>query len=402
MATYVFRAIDALGAPARGELEAESKQGVSDQLKSRGLIVVDIADKSKSREINISLFERVKAADLTIMSRQLATMISSGMTILRTLYVLEDQTENKKLRDALVVIRKDVEAGLSLSEALARHPDIFSQLYVSMVAAGEAGGLLESALERVASQLEADDALRRKVKGAMVYPAVVMSFAVLVLVALVAFLVPVFASVFKGFGGDLPPITKFTVALSDLVTHKWYLLIGVTVGVVIAFKRWRKSEMGRRQWDVICLRLPMKIGDIVQKVALARWSRTLSALVTAGVPILQALEVTGKTSGNTVVERVMDDVIASVKSGGTVSAPLQKAKIFPSMVTQMIAVGEETGALDTMLEKVADFYDDQVDTAVKGLTALLEPVMIIVIGGIVGFIVIAMYMPMFKVYDAIK
>jgi type IV pilus assembly protein PilC len=402
MATYVFKAIDLAGTSAKGEVEAPSKQAVADQLKLRGLVVVDISDKAGSKNIDITLFERLKAADLTIASRQLATMVSSGMTLLRALYVLEEQTEAKILKDAIVGVRKDVEAGLLFSDALARHPKVFSPLYVAMVASGESGGRLDEALLRVADQLEKDDALRRQVKSAMMYPAVIISFAGIVLLALVTFLVPVFAKIFEDFGGELPTITKFTVALSDLVVGQWYLLIGGFVGSVVGFRRWKRSSRGRAQWDTLRLRIPFKIGDVVQKIALARWSRTLSSLVASGVPILQAIEITGKTAGNTVVERAMDEVSASVKAGGTLAAPLRQAPVFPMMVAQMVGVGEETGALDTMLAKIAEFYEDEVATAVKGLTSLLEPLMIMIVGGIVGFIVISMYMPMFKVYDQIR
>jgi type IV pilus assembly protein PilC len=402
MATYVFRAIDLAGAASRGEVEADSKQSVADQLKARGLVVVDISAKHRSMELDITLFERVKAADLTILTRQLATMVASGMTLLRALYVLEEQTGSKPLREAIVGVRKDVEAGLLFSAALARSPKVFSPLYVAMVESGETGGRLDEALLRVADQLEKDDSLRRQVKSAMVYPTVIVTFAIIVLLALVAFLVPVFVGVFKQFGGKLPAITQFTVTLSHLVTSQWYLLIGGTAAIVIGFRQWKRSAWGRPQWDRLRLHFPFKIGDVVQKVALARWSRTLSSLISSGVPILQAIEITGKTAGNSVVERAMDDVTQSVKSGGTIAAPLKDAPVFPGMVAQMVGVGEETGALDTMLAKVADFYEDEVAAAIKGLTSLLEPVMIIFIGGIVGFIVVSMYMPLFKVYDAIK
>jgi type IV pilus assembly protein PilC len=402
MATYVFKALDMVGAHAKGEVEAPSKQAVADQLKARGLIVVDIGEKGGSKNLDITLFERLKPADLTVATRQLATMVSSGMTLLRALYVLEEQTDSKPLKEAVVAVRKDVEAGLLFSAALARHPKVFSPLYVAMAEAGETGGRLDEALLRVADQLEKDDALRRQVKSAMVYPSVIFSFAAIVLVALVVFLVPVFAKVFEDFGGELPTITKFTVGLSDLFTQRFYLVIGFVVGSVVGFRRWKKSSWGRPQWDAIRLKFPFKIGPVVQKVALARWSRTLSSLVSSGVPILQAIEITGRTAGNTVVERAMDEVTKSVKSGGTIAAPLREAPVFPLMVAQMVGVGEETGALDTMLSKVADFYEDEVAAAVKGLTSLLEPLMIILVGGIVGFIVISMYMPMFKVYDQIK
>jgi type IV pilus assembly protein PilC len=402
MATFVFRAVDLAGVAARGEVDADTKQAVTDQLKARGLIVLDINAKKGSKEISLEFMERVKARDLTIMTRQLATMVTSGVTILRALYVLEEQTESKLLKRALVQIRKDVEAGLPLSDALARHPKIFSPLYIAMVRSGETGGMLESSLMRTADQLEKEDALRRQVRAAMIYPAVVVSFAVTVLIALVAFIVPVFAKVFKDFGGKLPGLTQFTVGLSNFITGRWYLCIAVVVAVAWSFLAWKKSSWGRPQWDRFRLRIPMRIGEVVQKIALARWSRTLSALTNAGVPILQAIEVTGQTAGNKVVEDAMDNVRESVKRGGTIAAPLKDVAVFPAMVVHMVGVGEETGALDTMLNKIADFYEDEVNAAIKALTSILEPVMIIVIGAIVGFIVISMYLPLFKVYDQIK
>jgi type IV pilus assembly protein PilC len=271
-----------------------------------------------------------------------------------------------------------------------------------MVRSGETGGMLESALLRTSDQLEKEDALRRQVRAAMIYPAVVVSFAVIVLIALVAFIVPVFAKVFKDFGGKLPGLTQFTVGLSDFLTSRWYVCIAIVVAVAWSFLSWKKSTWGRAQWDRFRLRIPMRIGEVVQKIALARWSRTLSALTNAGVPILQAIEVTGKTAGNKVVEDAMDSVRDSVKRGGTISAPLKEVAVFPSMVVHMVGVGEETGALDTMLTKIADFYEDEVNAAIKALTSILEPVMIIIIGAIVGFIVISMYLPLFKVYDQIK
>jgi type IV pilus assembly protein PilC len=402
MTTYVFKAMDFSGAKATGEVEAESKQVVSDQLKARGLIVLDIADKHASKEIRLDFLKRIKPTDLTILTRQLATMVSSGMTILRALYVLEAQTENKLLADTIVRVRKDVEAGLPLSDALERHPKVFSPLFVAMTRAGETGGVLEESLDRVADQLEKEDSLRRQIKSAMVYPGVVLTFALIVLIALVTFLVPVFVGVFEQFDGDLPTITKFTVFLSDSLKGYWWAWIATVVASVSLFRRWKRTERGRGQWDAMRLRTPMKIGDIVQKVALARWSRTLSALVSAGVPLLAALDITAKTAGNKVVEKAMADVIESVKRGGTIADPLKKSPVFPGMVTHMVGVGEETGALDGMLSKIADFYEDQVASAVKSLTSILEPVMLVVVGAIVGFIVISMYMPLFKVYDSIE
>jgi type IV pilus assembly protein PilC len=403
MATFAFKAVDLSGIPQSGEIEGADKKSVTSELKGRGLKVMALEQKKSGLQMELRLGpKRVKAAELTVMSRQLATMISSGMTLLRAFYVLEEQIENQMLRETVGAVREDIEAGLNFSDALERHPKVFNPLYVAMVRSGETGGVLEEALERISDQLEKDDSLRRQVKSAMAYPVVVFSFAMLVLIGMIAFIVPVFVGVFKDFGGELPLITRFTVGLSNAVTGSWYILLAVAIGSFIGFRKWKSSSWGRPQWDQFRLRIPFSIGKTVQKIALARWSRTFSALYGAGVPIMQAIEVTGQTAGNAVVDRAMAAVIESVKSGGSIAAPLKDAPIFPPMVAQMIAIGEETGNLDTMLSKVADFYEDEVAAAIKALTSILEPVMIVLVGGIVGFIVIAMYMPMFKVYDAIK
>jgi len=393
--------MDLAGIPARGEVEAVSKQDVADQLKQRGLIVLDIAGKYRSKELNVELFSRVKPTEMAVMTRQLSTMVSAGMTILRALHVLETQSKSKLLKDTLAAVRQDVEAGLLLSDALERHPKVFNPLYVAMVRAGETGGVLESALLRTADQLEKDASLRRQVRSATIYPTLVITFALIVMLALVAFLIPVFENVFKQFGGHLPTLTQFMVGLSHLIRNQWYIVIVAVAVAVVAFLKWKKSKRGRAQWDAFKLRIPLKIGDVVQKVCIARWSRTLSSLTAAGVPIMQALEITGKTAGNAVIERSMGDVIASVKSGGTIAAPLKEAPVFPGMVSQMIGVGEETGALDAMLSKVAEFYEDEVDAAIKALTSILEPAMIILVGSIVGVIVVSMYLPLFDVYNQI-
>jgi type IV pilus assembly protein PilC len=402
MATFTFKAMDLAGIPAHGEVEALSKQDVADQLKERGLVVIDIANKYRSKELNIELFSRVKPKDLAVATRQLATMVSSGMSILRALYVLEAQTESKKLCETLGAVRRDVEAGLMLSDALERHPKVFSDLFVAMVRAGETGGVLEECLNRTADQLEKDASLRRQVRAATIYPCVVVTVALVVLLALVAFLIPVFEGVFKQFGGHLPALSQLMVDFSHLVDDDWYVLIFVVAAALGGFLWFKRSEWGRPHWDAFKLRIPLKIGDVVQKVAIARWSRTFASLVAAGVPIIQAIEITGKTAGNAVVENAMVPVVTSVKSGGTISTPLQQAKVFPAMVPHMIGVGEETGALDAMLSKIADFYEDEVAAAVKALTSILEPAMIILVGGIVGVIVISMYLPLFDVYNQIK
>jgi type IV pilus assembly protein PilC len=403
MATFAFKAVDLAGIPSTGEIDGADKKTVTSELSAKGLKVMALEEKKSGLQMELRLGpKRVKAAELTVMSRQLATMISSGMTLLRAFYVLEEQIENQMLRETVAAVREDIEAGLNFSDALERHPKVFNPLYVAMVRAGEAGGVLEESLERISDQLEKDDSLRRQVKSAMAYPTVVMSFAFLVLIGMIAFIVPVFIGVFEDFGGELPAITKFTVALSNMVTGQWYILLALAIGGVVGFRKWKSSSWGRPQWDAFRLRIPFSIGKTVQKIALARWSRTFSALYGAGVPIMQAIEVTGQTAGNAVVDKAMAAVIESVKSGGSIAAPLKDAPIFPPMVAQMIAIGEETGNLDTMLSKVADFYEDEVAAAIKALTSILEPVMIVLVGGIVGFIVVAMYMPMFKVYDAIK
>ncbi len=402
MSTYVFKAIDLAGVKAHGEVEADSKQAVSDQLKSRGLVVLDIADKHSSREINLTFFESVNATELAVFARQLATMISSGMSILRALYVLEEQTESKMLKETIVATRKDVEAGLSLSDAMARHPKVFSTLFVAMTQAGEAGGVLEGSLIRVADQLEKDASLKRQIKSAMIYPILVVVVAVGIMLALCAFLIPVFINVFKEFGGELPAITKVSVFASEVVTGYYWAMFLVTGAVVFTFIKWKKTSWGRKQWDHFRLHIPMKIGTIVQEVAVARWSRTLASLTSAGVPLLLALDITGRTGGNVAIEEAMAGVIDSVKRGGTIAAPLAQAPIFPMMVTHMVGVGEETGALDSMLDKVAEFYEDRVDASVKALTSIMEPIMIMVIGSLVGFIVISMYLPLFEVYNHIE
>ncbi len=402
MSTYVFKALDPAGGKSRGEVDADSKQAVADQLKARGLIVLEIADKRSSREIQLSFLTGVKATELAIFARQLSTMISSGMSILRALYVLEEQTEDKFLKETIVAVRKNVETGASLSDSMARHPKVFNPLFVAMTQAGETGGVLEDALVRVADQLQKDAALRRQIKSAMIYPALVITFAVGVMMALVAFLVPVFIGVFKTFGGELPKITQVSVFLSHMVTGYWWLMFLLTGVTIFTFVKWKKTTRGRRQWDHFRLRVPMKIGTIVQQVAVARWSRTLASLTAAGVPLLQALEITGRTGGNSAIEESMDGVIASVKRGGTIAAPLAQAPIFPAMVTHMVGVGEETGALDAMLDRVAEFYEEQVEASVKALTSILEPIMIMVIRAIVGFIVISMYLPLFEVYNRIE
>jgi type IV pilus assembly protein PilC len=411
MSTFAFRAVDVAGVPARGELEAPSKAVVTEQLRQRGLIVLDVSEKREAMKLE-SVFQRFKSVNLrnlSVFSRQFATLIASGMPMLRSLYTLEDQTEDEMLKKAIAGVRQDVEAGSSVSQAMESQPGVFDPLYRSMVNAGEGAGRLEEALDRVAHQLEKLDALRRQVRSAMMYPAVVFALALVVMLVVVAFIVPVFVGIFEeiaaetpGESDELPLMTQVTVGVSDFITSKWFVLLPIIGLSIYAFLRWKKTERGRLQWDKVKLRLPAKIGDVVQKVALARWSRTFAGTVASGVPILQAIQISGDTAGNAVIHEAMIDVYDSVKRGGTIAKPLADHEVFPPMVSHMVSVGEESGQLETMLEKIADFYEAEVDAKVKALTSLIEPVMIMFVGSVVGFIVISMYLPIFSLYDKIR
>jgi type IV pilus assembly protein PilC len=411
VSTFAFRAVDLAGTPSRGEMQAGSKAQVTEQLRQRGLIVLDVSERKEGVKLEDAFkrFKKVDLRDLAIFSRQYATLIASGMPMLRTLHTLEDQSEDELLRETIVGLRQDIEAGNSVAGAMDRHPKVFDPLYRSMVRSGEGSGRLEEVLDRVAHQLEKLDALRRQIKSAMMYPMVVFVLAIVVLLVVVAFIVPVFAGIYEeiasdtpGESAELPFMTQISVAMSTAVTQYWYAWLIAIPLVAVGFTRWRKTERGREQWDKIKLRLPARIGDVVQKVALARWSRTFSGTVASGVPILQSIKITGQTSGNVVVEQAMDDVYESVKRGGSIAKPLSNHPIFPAMVTHMVAVGEETGNLEHMLTKVADFYEAEVDAKIKALTSLIEPLMIMFVGGIVGFIVISMYLPIFELYDKIR
>jgi type IV pilus assembly protein PilC len=409
--TFTFKAMDLGGAATAGELEAESKSQVSEQLRQRGLIVLDVSEKSNPIKIE-DMMRRWKSVDmreLAVLSRQFATLVASGMPMLRTLHTLEQQTQNEEISEAVAGLRADVEAGSTLEQAMERYPRVFDRLFRAMVRSGEQSGRLDEALDRVAYQVEKQDALRRQVKSALMYPSLVFGFAVVVLVVIVMFVIPVFAGIFKELAEEhpeeaagLPAPTQLCVGVSNLLTHQWYLLVPSIVLAFWAFFRWKKTERGKDAWDRLILRLPFKIGDVIQKVALARWSRTFSGSVSSGVPMLQAIQLTGVTAGNVVVEKAMDDVYSSVKTGGSLAGPIEGNAIFPPMVGHMVAVGEETGQLETMLTKVADFYEAEVDAKVKALTALIEPIMICFVGGMVGFIVISMYLPLFSIYEHIR
>jgi type IV pilus assembly protein PilC len=410
MSTFAFRAVDIAGVPSRGELDAASKGQVSEQLRQRGLIVLDVSEKKTALKIEpFKRFKKIDLRELSVFSRQFATLIASGMPMLRSLNTLEDQTEDEAITKAVIGLRQDVEAGSSVGDAMERHPEVFDPLYRSMVRAGESSGQLEQALDMVAFQIEKLDSLRRQVKSAMMYPMLVFAFAMIVVIIVVAFIVPVFVGLFKDLASEnpdtssaLPLPTQIVVTASHIMTGSWYIVLPVVVVLAFLFRRWKKSDKGGYQWDAIKLKLPMKIGDVVQKIAIARWSRIFSGTIAAGVPILQAVKIAGETAGNRVIERSMEDVYASVRRGGTITGPLEAEPVFPTMVAHMVAVGEETGQLELMLGKIADFYEAEVDAKIKALTALIEPIMIIGVGGVVGFIVIAMYLPIFSLYDKIR
>jgi len=403
--------MDLAGATSSGQLEAESKAAVTEQLRQRGLIVLDVSEKASPANIE-DFFKKWKGTDmreLAIFSRQFATLIASGMPMLRTLRTLEEQTQDEQIRESAAGVRGDVEAGSSLEQAMERYPKVYDRLFRAMVRSGEQSGRLDEAMDRIAFQVEKADSLRRQVKSAMMYPALVFGFAVVVLVAIVAFVIPTFAKVFEELGEEnpdekvgLPLPTQICISASDALTGYWFVIIPSLVLFAVGFAKWKKTERGNDLWDRFKLRLPAKIGDVIQKVALARWSRTFSGAVSSGVPMLQAIKLTGDTAGNTVVEKAMEDVYASVKRGGTLAGPIEQNPIFPPMVGHMVAVGEETGQLEHMLSKIADFYEAEVDAKVKALTALIEPLMIVFVGGMVGFIVVAMYMPMFSIYEHIR
>ena len=403
MANFTYKALDQRGIAASGEIEGDSKAAAAAALRNRGLTVLDMNEAKKGLHMELDFMTRIKAKDLTVFSRQFATMVSSGLSMLRCLYVLEEQTPNKKFAKVIGAVKSDVEAGISLSDALEKHPAVFSKLYVSMVRAGEIGGILDEVLNRVATQLEKEDSIRRAVKSAMVYPIMIGSFAILVMIGMVMFLIPLFANMYKDLdNAKLPMLTQIMVSVSDAIRGYWYIVFPAIILIIWLLRRFKRSDRGRELWDRFKLHIPMGIGEIVRKLAVARFSRTLGTLVTSGVPILQAIDITGQAAGNVVIEKAMKDVQQSVKEGQSITGPLEKVTVFPAMVTQMISVGEETGSLDAMLNKIADFYEDEVNASVKSLTSILEPILMLGVGALVGLVVISMYLPIFNMMNLVK
>jgi type IV pilus assembly protein PilC len=404
MASYAYSAINAQGAVMNGVLSAPDPDSARDQLRTKGLLAQSLVETDEGSEAagSTGFGKKVKPRSLQIFSRQFATMIEAGLSVVAALTILEEQTVDQRLAEVVTAVRQEVEAGSLLSEAMAMHPKVFNRLYIAMVEAGEAAGVLDQVLDRVAYQIEKETQLKRRVKGAMVYPMVVITFASLVLTGMLLFVVPIFVNIFKDLGGQLPTLTRIVMNASNLLRHDWFIIFPLIAASVFGL-RWAKgTEQGRRIWDRIKLRVPFKIGDTVRKVSMARFSRTLATLVGAGVDIIKALEITGQTSGNWVIEESLLEVRMRVQEGVPIAAPLAADPMFPPMVSQMVRIGEESGELEKMLGKVADFYEDEVDAAVAALTSIIEPLMMIAVGGMVGVILISMYMPMFKMLTLIK
>jgi type IV pilus assembly protein PilC len=397
---YLWKGRTPTGEILSGEFLTDNKQELINHLRKRKIIITTIREKPKDININFGLKSRITTRDLGVFTRQFATMINAGLPMVQCLDILSSQMDKPSFKKIVSDVMYDVEAGSTLAEAL-RKQTCFSDLYVNMVEAGEAGGILDVILNRLAVYLEKADALIKKVKGAMTYPAVVMTVCIGASVFMLMFIIPTFAQMFKDFGGELPLPTRIVMGLSDFLRANWYLLIGVIVGAAFAFRRYYKTASGRYRIDRIMLRMPI-IGGVIRKAAVARFTRTLGTLVSSGVPILNGLEITARTSGNKVIEEAVLKTRTSISEGNTIAEPLKECGVFPPMVVQMIGVGEQTGALDEMLEKVADFYDSEVDAAVGALTSIIEPVMIVVMGTIVGGMLIAMYLPMFKLVTVVS
>lgn len=399
MTAFAYKAKMLTGSKTEGVIEAADQRSAVDQLRKQKLTVLEINVAGRSLGDMIAAFNPIKpkvgAKELVLFSRQLSTLVSAGIPLVQGLTILEEQVETKLFKKIVRNIREDIEAGLSITDALRKHPAAFDELYCSMIKAGEVGGILDIILERLSAYLESAEALKGKVKSAMMYPAVVSSVAAGVTLFLIMGVIPTFKKIFAGFGAELPMMTQMMISFSDILRNYWYLVIATPIAIFIGIKQYYKTEMGRKTIDELVLKLPV-FGIILKKVAVAKFTRTFGTLVKSGVPILQALETVAKTAGNRVIEIAIMSAREAVKEGERIAVPLKKANIFPPMVVQMVAIGEETGNLDAMLTKIADFYDQEVDNAVKALTSMIEPIIIVVMGLVIGFIVIAMFLPMFE------
>lgn len=396
--TYSYRVRDRQGKVISGKLEADNEALVSQRLREMGYFIIGIEEERVSlTKKEIRLFKpKIKNKDITVFTRQFATMINAGLPLVKCLSILTEQTQSPVLTSIIADVQHEVEMGRSLSEALGKHPEAFKDMYTSMVKAGEIGGVLDDVLLRIASTLESEDEIRRKIKSALTYPAAMFCISIILLLIMLIFVVPTFETMFKNIGATLPFLTRIIMMVSHfLVSIKGIIFFAFVIGGFILLKRWIKTPKGRRKLDAFKLKLPV-FGILIHKMSLSRFSRTLGTLVSSGVPILQALEITCNTVGNALVAEAVESVRAGVKEGDSIARPLGQSPLFPPMVTQMLAIGEETGALDTMLNKVSDFYDSEVATTVESLTSLLEPLLIVFLGLVVGTIVIALYMPIFS------
>lgn len=399
MTTFVWKGKTAKGEVITGEYKAEDRREVGEYLRKRRVIIQSVRKKPKKGGLGAGK-KGVSIKDLCVFTRQFATMVNAGLPLVQCLEVLARQQPKPHFKQAIQQVMMDVEGGQTLSEGLAKHPKIFSDLFVNMIAAGETGGILDVILQRLAVFLEKNDALQRKVKGALTYPAIVLFVATGACIFMLMGVIPVFAKMFADFGGELPAPTRVVMGLSDFLRNYWYMLGGGIAAFVFAFKRFRATPYGELLTDKLALKTPI-IGNVLRKGGVSRFTRTLGTLIGSGVPILQGLEITARTAGNKVLQNAIEATAKSISQGDTIAEPLKQSGVFPPMVVQMIGIGESTGALDEMLSKVADFYDDEVDAAVEALTAAIEPLMIVVMGTMVGGMLVAMYLPMFKMANVV-
>ena len=401
MPVYLWEGTTRKGEKKKGEIEAADESRARSQLRRQRIKPESIKKKPKDLFENIPfLQQKVKEHDVVVFARQFATMINAGLPIIQCLELLGEEEKNRTFAKIIKTIKEDIEGGSSLTDALNKYPDVFDELFVNLITAGEAGGILDVILNRLSAYMEKAIALKRKVKGAMTYPATVLIVAIAVVILLLYKVVPVFEEMFSSMGSALPGPTQFLVDASRFVQNNILYILGAVVILVFAFRRYYKTQWGRVQVDRLVLKLPV-FGILLKKVAVAKFSRTLSTMMSSGVPILDGLEIVSKTAGNKIIENALMNTRRSISEGRTIAAPLSEANVFPSMVVSMIAVGENTGALDAMLEKIADFYDSEVDAAVSALTSLLEPIMMVFLGGIVGGMIVALYLPIFSMAGAV-
>ncbi len=384
------------GQPTKGELDAVDRDTAIAQLRTQGITVSSIEPKKKTAAPK----KKITDKDLVIFTRQFATMIDAGLPLVQCLEILAAQTDNRTLGAVLGEVKLDVESGVTYADALKKHPKVFSNLYANMVQAGEVGGILDTILQRLAKQMEKDAKLKSQVKSAMVYPAAIVAVAIIVVTVLMVWVIPIFAKMFTDFGGALPGPTQLVISASEFMQNYIIFMIAAAGVALYGIKRYYATPGGRLKMDTWALKVPV-MGDLIRKIAVARFTRTFGTLIQSGVPIMDALEITARTAGNKVVENAIMAARSSVGEGKTLAEPIGKSEVFPAMVVQMISVGEATGALDAMLAKIADFYDEEIDTAVAALTSLLEPMLMVFLGTVIGFIVIAMYLPIFKMAQAI-